>query len=76
MSMVSTLKWKFLHPNLYCDLFGVVYLYSGVDIILVKKTFKTHPKHVFSKYEIDPNYGFFHVFFFFFNFSIMSPFPN
>ena len=28
-----------------------------------KRTFKTHPQHIFFRYEIDPNYMFLHVFF-------------
>ena len=35
-----------------------------------KRTFKTHPKHVFSGMKIDPKYAFLHAFFF--NLSVMS----
>ena len=38
-----------------------------------KRTFKTHPKHVFFRYEKDPKYAFLHAIFF--NLSVMS-FPK
>ena len=69
MSLVSTLKWKSLHPNLYCDLFERgAHLYLGVDIILVKRFSKHTLSMYFLSMKIDPN----HVSAcFFFNFSIM-----
>ena len=38
-----------------------------------KRTFKTHPKHVFSRYGIDLKYAFLHALFL--NFSVLS-FPK